>query len=120
MSAHDYAGMQSVVTEDFQLLEAGEVWDIDVLIEAIRPGKNSYERRNSFSLIKIVSRNEFVWASYWNKATFKMPDESNEIVWLESVVLVQVEDEWKLLLMHSTRVPLENIPPNIVFEEYVD
>ena len=36
MSSFDYARMRSTVTDDFQLLEHGEVWDIETLTAAIR------------------------------------------------------------------------------------
>ena len=36
ISEFDYTKMKAVVTDDFQLLEAGEVWDTDILIEVIK------------------------------------------------------------------------------------
>ncbi len=120
MSEFDYARMKTVVTDDFQLLEAGEVWDIDTLIKAIEPHENTVVRRNFFSLVREVSKEEIVWVSYWNKANFTMSDEIIEIAWLESVVLINVDGAWKMQLMHSTGVSLENIPTNITFEEHKD
>ena len=120
IAAFDHSRMEAVVTDDFQLLEAGEVWDIDTLIKAIGPNENLYERRNYFSLIRMVSRNETVWISYWNKATFTMSDEIVENAWLESVVLVEDEGSWKMQLMHSTKVSLESVPMDVAFEEYID
>jgi hypothetical protein len=58
MSEYDYAKMKAVVTDDFELLEAGEVWDIDTLIKVIKPNENTYERRHYFRLIKVVSKKE--------------------------------------------------------------
>ena len=120
MSAFDYARMKAVVTDDFQLLENGEVWDIDTLINVIKPNKNTFERRNYFSLIQVVSKKEIVWVSYWNKATFKTTDEIIENAWLESVVLVKDSGTWKMQLMHSTVVSRENVPTKATFEEYID
>ena len=120
IAAFDHSRMEAVVTDDFQLLEAGEVWDIDTLHKVIGPNENAYERRNYFSLIRMVSRNETVWISYWNKATFTVPDKIFENVWLESVVLVEDQGSWKIQLMHSTIVSLENVPTDVTFEEYID
>jgi len=120
MSAFDHSRMEAVVTDDFQLLEAGEVWDIDTLIKEIGPNENAYERRNYFSLIRMVSRNETMWISYWNKATFTVSDKIFENAWLESVVLVEDQGSWKIQLMHSTIVSLENVPTDVTFEEYID
>ena len=118
ISEFDYTKMKAVVTDDFQLLEAGEVWDIDILIKVIKANENTYERRNYFSLIREVSKKEIVWVSYWNKATFTNSDGKIEIAWLESVVLVDDKGIWKMQLMHSTEVSLENVPTDVTFEEY--
>ena len=120
MSSFDYARMRSTVTDDFQLLEDGEVWDIETLIAAIRPGEGSYLRRNFFSPIRVETNNEAVWVSYWNRATFAVPDEVRERVWLESVVLIEDQGEWKVQLMHSTPVPDDRVPKRIEFKEYID
>ena len=120
MSAFDYSKMKSVVTDDFQLLEAGEVWDIDILIDAIKPYENTFSRRNYFSLIKVVSNEDIVWVSYWNKAIITMPNKTSEKSWLESVVLVKDKNNWKLQMMHSTIVLSKNIPADVEFIEYID
>ena len=120
MSASDYAKMNTVVTEDFQLLEAGEVWDMDDLIEAIRPAENRFERRNYFSVVKTVAGADIAWISYWNKAVMKNSERQREIAWLESAVVVKVQDIWKIQLLHSTRVDVENIPGEAVFVEYTN
>ena len=120
MSSFDYARMRSTVTDDFQLLEDGEVWDIETLISAIRPGEGSYLRRNFFSPIRVETNKEAIWVSYWNRATFVVQDEVRERVWLESVVLVEDQGEWKVQLMHSTPVSDDRVPKSIEFKEYVD
>ena len=120
MSAFDYVSMRSRVTDDFQLLEAGEVWDIGTLIDAIKPGEGSYVRRNFFSPIRTENNDEVVWVSYWNRATFAVQDTMSEQVWLESVVLIKDRGEWKVQLMHSTPVPGDRVPASIEFVEHIE
>ena len=120
MSAFDYVRMRSTVTDDFQLLEDGEVWDIETLIDAIRPGEGSYVRRNFFSPIRVENKDEVVWVSYWNRATFAVQDRVSEQVWLESVVLIKDRGEWKVQLMHSTPVPGDRVPTSIEFVEHIE
>ena len=120
ISAFDYGRMRSTVTTDFQLLEDGEVWDIETLIAAIRPGEGSYIRRNYFSPIRTEGNNEVVWISYWNRATFLVQNEVNERVWLESVVLIRNQGEWKVQLMHSTPLPGNRVPTSIEFKEHIE
>lgn len=119
MSAFNDSKMKGVVTEDFQLLEAGEVWDINMLITAMKPNGDTYKRRNYFSIINVVSKKDVVWVSYWNKATITMQSKNSERSWLESAVLVKEEDNWKIQLLHSTRVPSKKIPTDVEFIEYV-
>lgn len=120
MSAFDDSKMKAVVTKDFQLLEAGEVWDIHMLIKAIMPNGNTYKRRNYFGIINVVSKKEVVWISYWNRATFSMQNKNSEASWLESVVLVKENENWKIQLLHSTKVSSDNIPSDVELIEYVN
>ena len=120
MSNFDYPKMKAVVTDDFQLLEAGEVWDINILINKIKPTANTYKRRNYFSLINVVSKNDIVWVSYWTKATIIMQNESSDISWLESAVLVKEKGIWKIQLLHSTKVLSNDLPSDVEFIEYIN
>lgn len=120
MSAFDYARMRSVVTDDFQLLEDGEVWDIDTLISAITPGEDPYVRRNFFSLIRAELNDGVGWVSYWNRATFTVSDSVTEWVWLESALLINDNGEWKLQLLHSTPVSAGDLTEGIDFQEHVE
>jgi hypothetical protein len=120
MSAFDYDRMRSVVTTDFHLLEAGEVWDIDTLISAVKPGDEPYVRRNFFRLIRSESNDDVAWVSYWNKATITLPDSVSEWIWLESALLVNENGEWKLQLLHSTPVAAGDMTEGVEFQEHID
>ncbi len=118
ISAFDYTAMNEAVTSDFHLLEVGEVWNMDDLINAVKPSENTYERRNFFSVIKTVTNGDMAWVSYWNKATYESLEPGTK-AWLESVVLVNIDNQWKIQLLHSTRVDPDLVPGEVVFEEYV-
>ncbi len=110
--------MRVVSTNDFQLLEDGEVWTIDDLIHAIKPNGKTYKRRNYFCVVKSVIRDDTAWISYWNKASFSAADKTSEVAWLESAVLVKIGNNWQLQLLHSTKVDLSTILEDINFREY--
>lgn len=116
MSAVDHTKMQELVTNDFQLLEVGEVWDLDDLIKVINPSE--YSRRNYFNVVTTKSNGNTAWISYWNKATFTKGDIVNTVVWLESAVLVRSNSSWKIQMLHSTKINPEKLPKNIVLTEY--
>jgi len=118
MSAVDHNKMRSLVTTDFQLLEAGEDWSMDDLVNVVKPSKN--KRRNYFNLIKTKVSGDMAWVSYWNKATFTSKNKSRSVAWLESAVMIKEGSTWKIQILHSTRIKIENIPKNIVLIEYTN
>ena len=120
ISAFDYPKMRNVVTKDFQLLENGELWNIEKLISAIKPGEEPYLRRNYFKLVKEVKKDGLVWVSYWNKATYKSAKNTNVAVWLESAVMIKVNGRWKVQMMHSTYLQEDKRSKDIQFTEYVE
>lgn len=121
ISAYDYDAMYAAGTDDFQLLEDGEVWDMAQLVDAVRGAEGEIARRNFFALIKQEEKEGSVWISYWNRADLKIADgEEASIAWLESVVVVRDGGEWKIEMMHSTSLNgAENLPDGLEMEEYV-
>lgn len=116
MSAVDHQKMRMVVTEDFQLLEDGEDWNLNDLIDVIKPSQ--YIRRNYFHVIKSEIMGDMAWVSYWNKATFHNGDNQGEVVWLESAVMIKQGNLWKVKMLHSTKIKTEDFPKNIELTEY--
>ena len=116
MSAIDHAKMKEVVTTDFQLLEAGEDWTLNDLINVVKP--SAFKRRNYFSVIKTKINGNMAWVSYWNKATFSDEKKDSAVAWLESAVMIKNSGVWKVQMLHSTRVKVENLPKNILLTEY--
>ncbi|MCA0892451.1 nuclear transport factor 2 family protein [Microbulbifer agarilyticus] len=115
ISKFDHSAMKGVVTEKFGLLENGEVWGIDELIAAVPPAE--YKRENYYSLISTDVREEIAVINYWNKAVFSSQQGTQDVVWLESVVVVRENGEWLLQQMHSTHVDPKKIPVSIVYAE---
>jgi len=116
ISEVNHTKMKNVVTDDFQLLEVGEDWDMDDLIKLVKPSE--YVRKNYFNVIKIKINGDFSWVSYWNKATFTKGESVENVVWLESAVLIKEGNQWKIQMLHSTKIKPEKLPSNIVLTEY--
>jgi hypothetical protein len=92
-------------TSDFQLLEDGEVWNLDTLISKIMPLKNSnLQRTNQFEFIKIEQNKNNAWVSYNNSAEFRLGEKQQIIKWLESAVLIKNKGRWKIQMLHSTKL----------------
>lgn len=67
MSKHDGKAMQETSTEDFQLLEHGEDWTMQELVDAVQPKGNPYVRKNFFNQIRARQKGDMAWVSHWNK-----------------------------------------------------
>ena len=115
MSEIDHSGMRAAVTNKFELLENGEVWGIDELVDVVAPSE--YKRENFFSLISTDVREDIALISYWNKAIFSSKKSTQNVAWLESVVVIKENGSWRLQQMHSTRVDLKKVPESVVFTE---
>ncbi len=102
----DPQSLDTYCTQDFLLLETGEVWDMDkmrnYLDRASKQEKNVI-RFNSFDFIEIKIEGKMAWVAYHNKAEFKSGEEVvRELNWLESATAILTEEGWKLQLLHST------------------
>ncbi len=102
------------VTPDFQLLEVGEVWDIDQLTDAVR---GDYQRDNYFVLLRAEIDQNMAWVSYWNRAVITFEGEQSELVWLESAVLNKAGDRWLIHMLHSTRLAPDAVPAGLDWQQ---
>ncbi len=115
MSKHDGKAMQETSTADFQLLEHGEDWPMQKLIDAVQPNGKPSERKNFFSQIRARQNGDVAWVSYWNKAEIRRESGLRTVVWLESAVMVREGDRWKIQLLHSTRLEPDKYPKDILW-----
>ena len=92
-------------TSDFLLLENGEVWTVDTLINKLSTRRNSsLVRINKFRFIRTEQDGNVAWVSYHNTAEFRLKEKQQTVRWLESAVLIKDKTRWKIKLMHSTRL----------------
>jgi len=118
ISARDHNRLNTLVTDNFELLEMGELWDKATLIAALKP--SGYTRRNFFSVITTDIQGDMAWVSYWNKAVRSNADQTRERAWLESAVLVRRETGWKIRQLHSTKIDPAQLTEDIVLTEYIE
>ena len=119
LSDYDVEKIRSHVTSDFELLEVGEVWDMKILEDILSSGTKPIRRRNFFSIISEVHHGDVVWISYWNRAEYTREEGLSERAWLESAILVKEQEVWKLQMLHSTRIEVEQLPEDVTLKEFV-
>ena len=102
----DPQALDTYCTQDFLLLETGEVWDMDKMrnyLDRASEQESKVIRFNSFDFIEIKIEGKMAWVAYHNKAEFKSGEEVvRELNWLESATAILTEEGWKLQLLHST------------------
>lgn len=109
-AGYDETAITKYQTDDFLLLEHGEVWNNDTIANWCINAKtrvNNTERINNFERIDARVNGDKLWLAYHNIGTFKRDTLTYNRGWLESVVAVKQDSIWKLELMHSTRMPVE-------------
>ncbi len=98
-------------TEDFLLLEHGEVWNNDTIshyFEKALQQEDQAKRTNDFEFISIKIEGDMAWIAYWNNARFEYQEKPARLArWLESATATKTGEGWKLEMLHSTRVPLD-------------
>lgn len=109
-AGYDENAVTKYQTDDFLLLEHGEVWNNDTIINWCKNAKlrnQGTQRVNSFKRIDARRNGDKLWLAYHNYGHFKQDTIAFKRAWLESVVAVKQDSVWKLELMHSTRQPVE-------------
>ena len=93
-------------TDDFIILENGEVWDNNRIKKFMRgqlANPNRPHRKNIMNYISIEKYGPSIQIAYHNSAEFSTAD---SIVgtgkWLESALAVPTDQGWRLKMMHST------------------
>lgn len=105
------ANIVKYYTNDFLLLENGEVWNHDsirnYLDEAVLK-KPMPRRVNTIDVIEIKIYKKRAWIAYHNNATFSINDSvTRKAHWLESAAAILTSEGWKLEMLHSTVVKKE-------------
>jgi ketosteroid isomerase-like protein len=101
----DKDAYRSILTEDYQFLENGELFDAEGDIAAMPDPNSGYERTNTFDFRYIKIEGDFAYTVYFLKS-----DITNKVngaihkEYLESTILRRSGDGWKIALLHSTRI----------------
>ena len=101
----DENAYRSILTEDYLLLENGELFDAEGDIALMPKPDSGYERTDTFDFRYVKIEGDFAYAVYFLKAD--ITEKVNGTIhkeWLESTILRRSGDSWKIALLHSTRI----------------
>jgi ketosteroid isomerase-like protein len=107
-SAHDKETVSKYYTDDFLLLEAGVVWNLDSIdhyLDRAKMRTKKVNRVNSFDFFQIKVTGKRGWIAYQNYANIIMDSKVvSKLHWLESATAIKTKKGWRLDMLHSTRV----------------
>ncbi|PWT99341.1 MAG: hypothetical protein C5B52_10810 [Bacteroidetes bacterium] len=108
----DYATMGNMdipahvknVSNDYLLIEKGQVWPIETELDSIyRKFANRKEERTDFFEIRTIKSDGNMAYGLWHlRSTFKEGEKIKELKWNESGVFRKENGEWKIALIHSS------------------
>lgn len=90
-------------TPDYQLVEEGEIWNIDKEIEYIgKLAMLKQYRQNDFYINSVNLNGTTAYAVYELTSTITMQGLTRRYTWLETAIFRKVAKRWKIALIHST------------------
>jgi ketosteroid isomerase-like protein len=96
---------RSFLTDDYVLLENGELLDIEGDIALMPAPGDGYHRTDAFEFQLVNIHGDTAYAVYFLKSDIvdrKNGTRSRE--WLESAILRRSDKGWQMALLHSTRI----------------
>ncbi len=104
-SSFDAARYRSTTTDDFLLLEHGELIDREGDVAMMAKPGTGFRRTDHFDFDAVRIEGDTAWAVY--TLTSEIHDDvrgTRDREWLESAILRREDGRWKMALLHSTRV----------------
>ncbi|WP_260737308.1 nuclear transport factor 2 family protein [Tunturiibacter lichenicola] len=102
----DFAKFDSVIAPGFYIYDGGARFNGDSILNFIK-AQHAAGKRYEWNITEpdVHIDGNTAWMAYVNKG--KITDASGTVDqrWLESAVLQKQKGEWKIVFMHSTRVP---------------
>ncbi len=99
-------GHKSNVTNDYILIEDGNIWYLEDEIKYLFKPTN-IKRKNKFDFLNIDINSKRGIAIYKLTSTFDDNGQISTKEWSESVVCKKINEDWKISLIHSSPINYE-------------
>ena len=103
----DVAKFDSVIASDFYMYDGGARFNGDAVMALIK-AQHAAGKRFEWNVTEpdIHISGKTAWIAYVNKGSITDASGTVKQNWLESAVLEKQAGRWKIVFMHSTRVPM--------------
>lgn len=102
----DTVRLKLYCTGDVRFYEYGQIWTIDTLINKVILSKPipDFKRTNRFEFVRTTINKEIAWVTYYLQSAITRNGKDENIKWMETVVLIKEKKQWKIDVLHSTRL----------------
>ncbi len=106
LTSADTAAMKTFTTSKVRFYEYGQVWSMDTLMYKVLQSKSipGFMRTNKFKFVNTTINNKTAWATYYLQSVFTRNGKEEIVNWMETVVLIKDKKQWKIDVLHSTRL----------------
>jgi hypothetical protein len=102
----DTAALKNFLTSNVRFYEYGQVWNMDTLIQKVMQSKliPDFKRTNNFEFVETTINKNTAWVTYYLQSTIYRYGKEEIIKWMETVILFKVKKQWRIKVLHSTRL----------------
>jgi ketosteroid isomerase-like protein len=102
----DESKYRALLTDDYLLLEGGEIQDVEKDISFMPKPEDEYRRVDAFDFKLLEIHGDVSYAVYILKSDIRTKkDGAKTLAWLESMIFRRVGgDRWRIALLHSTKM----------------
>ena len=101
----DERGYRALLTDDYLLLENGEIFDANGDIASMPKAGDGYTRSDAFDFRTVRMLGDTAYVIYFlRSAVVEKTEAARNLEWLESAVLRRTGGHWRVAVLHSTRV----------------
>ena len=106
LSQADTVALKLYVTDNVNFFEYGQIWNRDTIVHKAILGKTipDFNRINSFQYVSTTIRQKTAWVTYYLQSTITKNQKKEIVKWMETVILIQTGNQWKINVLHSTRL----------------
>ena len=104
LGENDVEARRRNCTPDYQLIEDGELWNLEKEIDFMLSRKGqSMSRTDTFHFYSLQVKGSMAFAVYDLRSSITRAGTTKYYHWIESAVLVWSGGGWKIRLIHSTK-----------------
>lgn len=102
----DTSAFKLNVTSDVRFYEYGQMWNRDTLIHKVMLTKAipDFKRTDRFEFVSTTIQKNTAWVTYYLQSVFIRNGKEEIVNWMETVILINEKKNWKISVLHSTRL----------------